>query len=131
MMKENKEEMMQAGAKVLKLIADSLEQGKDFALEQAPLIVQELIAWKRVELTAKFLIAIAVLLVGLFFARLLLKYSNKWYNADEPEKLMPCAFISIMGILIGAMTTAALMSSTLQVWLAPRLYVLEYFKDLF
>jgi len=49
--------------RVLKLIGDSLEGGKDFVLREAPDVVQELIVWKRAEslLLAGGLLALVLL----------------------------------------------------------------------
>ena len=50
--------------RVLTLIADSLEQGKGFVMEQAPDLVQQLILWKRAELTTYCVLAIVGIVIS-------------------------------------------------------------------
>jgi len=112
--------------RILKLLADSLEQGKDFALEQAPDIAQELILWKRVEWVCAVVIGLVACLLLYWACRLL------WRRSKLPECKDFREGIELSSVVCGTLSCVALgiwlgcTISSLQVWFAPKLYILEY-----
>jgi len=108
----------------LKLINDSLEGGKGFVLEQAPDVVQQLILWKRVESIVIVALLAVTALVALCLAR---SWSAKvdWDSAATEGYV----YASVSGCFVFASCLiAALIVAvySLEVWLAPKVYVLHY-----
>lgn len=118
--------------RILKTIADSLEEGKGFVVDQAPDVVQQLVVWGRarsaIAVAIPLVVALAFFVAGRQYRRKwnLLTPDRKWDKDDWPHQY-GAAWVSakIVGwllVLIAALNTM----SHLQVWLAPKLYALEY-----
>ena len=117
--------------RILKLFADSLEQGKSFTLDQAPEVVQQLILWKRVE----YGVTVVVLLLFAFIGWRLAITCSRLANEAKKEKYERSDWRG--GQIMAAVSTFFLCGfaitigvQSLQVWLAPKIYVLEYATNL-
>ncbi len=114
----------------LKLVLDTTQQGKDFVVEQAPLVVQELVTWQRAWLT--LLAVLLVLLTAVVIALFVKGFRWSWRNWDriarEGDAPGPIIGGAILFLVIAGMTVGSVASvnDALKVWLAPRLYVIEY-----
>ena len=118
--------------RILKLFADSLEQGKDFAVSEAPEVVQQLILWKRVE----YGVIVAVLLLfGVICWRVMVN-CGKLADKEEVHKdgsSSDWRYGQVLGAVVGLCLLTALIGVniySLRVWLAPKVYVLEYAAEL-
>lgn len=118
--------------RILRTIADSLEEGKGFVVDQAPDVVQQLILWGRVESVLGLVIPLVVALPFFVVARRchkkwnLLEAADKWDKDDWPKDL---GIIWIVANLVGwviVLISISVAASNLQVWLAPKVYALEY-----
>jgi len=99
---------------------EALQQGKDFILQKAPAVIQEFIAWKRAEHLVLTAVAALVIVAALLTVRWALK-------KDDHEELFAIAAICSGGVAIGAGIIFSFHAfSALQVWIAPRVYLLEY-----
>jgi len=99
---------------------EALQQGKDFILREAPAVIQEFIAWKRAEHLVLAAIAALVIVAALLTVRWALR-------KDDEEELFIIITICSAGFAIGAGIIFCFHAfSALQVWIAPRVYLLEY-----
>ena len=115
-----------------KLIAN-VEKGTSFAADQIPLVVQEKLTvdfvWSFV-----FLVLMSLLYAGaLALARVCyLKYKNNdpySYASYHGDWLIGCNVIWVVSTLVWAVVTLATAKSILYIWLAPRIYVLEWLRE--
>ena len=116
--------------RILKFFADSLESGKDLAIDQGPDVIQQLILWKRWEygLAIALLVAIAALLAGA--AGWLFRTAGSLGASDaEPYKAGGIAFTAASAA-VATLGLVVLFNGGLQVWLAPKVFVLEYAVNL-
>lgn len=114
----------------LKMLLDGLEQGKDFVNEQAPLAVQELIAWKRFWFTA---LCVASLLLSLAAWKLAWFFKDKFdkkpaFDRDAEGIGTTFSFITSAVSLLVFFPMSVYWAS--MVWFAPRLYVIEYITSM-
>lgn len=109
-------------------IADGIESGGDLAIQQAPIIAQDIVVYGRVSgaTTVVGSTAIAVLLAWM---------TRKMWRLSEEAEYADGSVIWILGTAICSVgcivaLSVALTGSNLMAWVAPRLYVLNYLRDL-
>jgi hypothetical protein len=110
-------------------IRDGAGQAKDFVLEQAPLVVREMVVLGRAEMTAVMLLG-AILLVGgaVVFHRCLRRWRDK--DAPNTESLDGAVLIivqvaAVVATIAGPIVLLAEAHWFLAVWFAPRVYIVE------
>jgi len=120
----------QEATRILTLIADSIQQSKDFVLEQAPDAIQQLVAWKRVETLIGVVVGLLLLAVAVYLARTLKEKAMKAEHDVEIFIVTARGCLAAIATLggVGAVLTHA--SPCLQVWIAPKLFVIEYLADI-
>jgi hypothetical protein len=102
-------------------------QGKDFILTQAPQVVQEKVAWGRAWETIELVIFLAILSFGIWGCRKTFHWAvakNKGYK-DGMQWLVFAFPVCFPTVIIFWMTMYQLYV-TLQVWFAPRLYIIDW-----
>jgi hypothetical protein len=115
------EELQSALAKII----ETTIQAKDFCLEQAPDLINQLLAWK-------FAISLIWFVVGLVifsFTPILFKMAKDgWSDIDAEWAEFKCIcgstgtfFIPVAGLCLVLNNLA-----WLQIWIAPKVYLLEY-----
>lgn len=121
--------------RLLKLITDSLEQGKDFVLEQAPDVVQQLIMLKRIEYSVYAVLAGLLLAAAVTFILWSIPHVKKEYENFACSEWLPVWALSSM--LSGGLVLLATISLVdgvlpvlLKVWLAPKVFLLEYLASI-
>ena len=121
------DQLQQQLAAYLKEIATAARAGADFAIEQAPLVVQEKIAYARVSETAFCVLAV----LGAFIAAQAFVWGTREGGMDADN---PLAFVAQLagGILCVVLTIGSLaqLNTVMLVWFAPRLYILEWVMGL-
>lgn len=114
---------------LLKFLTETLQQGKDFSLEQAPQFVRELLAWK---FYASAIYACLVCLLAIVtseivgpFLRQQLTYDNETEAGDRVVRAVRwcAAFVAIIGIAVNV-------SVMVKVKVAPRVVLVEMVRDL-
>jgi len=104
---------------------DDLAKTKDFVIDQAPDVIQQLLVYK-------FYISIVCLILGLMFGVVVI-YSVFKFIGAEPED-GKVIFGSAIGFLVGSFAGCGFIlegTAWFKIWLAPKLYLLEYAKDFF
>ena len=108
----------EALAKFLNLLTETMTQSKDFVLEQAPLVVQEMVTLGRVQFGIGF--------VGCALAVLACAWLGwKHRSAFEELEPSPLIFVVMFGTPMALMGMATCGYMFIRVYFAPRLYVIE------
>lgn len=120
------EELQKQLADYLASIASAAKAGSQFAIEQAPLVVQEKIAYGRAAETFQLVLFIAAAYIGYRISR--------WGFAADRDGFsdggIAAGFVGCASAVIFSIIAAFQVFFVAQVWLAPRLYVIEWATDL-
>jgi hypothetical protein len=119
------EKLQQEIAAWLETIRTGAESAGNFVLTQAPLVVQQKVAWGRAFETTWLVIGAIALLALLYYAKRVYAWSSK--NSDEGFSIGFLYTCLSFGVFLLTMDQLKL---TLQVWLAPRLYIIEWLVSL-
>lgn len=108
-----------------------LEGTKDFAVEQTPLVIKEVLYWGFAVETFEFLISLGILVFGI----VLVKRAKTlgWYTKAENydgESYAIALFGSWTTVVMGAVASVINALDPIKVVVAPRLYLIEYFREL-
>lgn len=125
---ETLEKLDELGAQGLDWLAEFSKNGLQFVEEQAPELCNEIIRLGIVNHGFWFVSCLIVCIASLVLTYKLFK----WIMADTsapPEALMICVlpFGSAVGFGIATMVS---LHAALIIWVAPRVYLLEYFADM-
>jgi len=118
----DKSELMQRAEQVLLDMVNKAAELGSAAVDEIPLVVQELLTWKMVESIFHTLVSFIIL----YFAVRLSKYLYK--NADRLEEL--CIPIGVGNVVMYTVSIGFFSLDWLKIWLAPRVYLLEYAASL-
>lgn len=118
------EQLQQQLAEYLKAILTAAQSGANFVTQQAPLVVQEKIAYGRVMETLWF-VGVIVCLSPIVW--LSIRYFKDAVKASDDGPVFLLNIIGIVGSLAAIWFAA---QSAALVWFAPRLYILEWAMSL-
>lgn len=108
---------------------ESVQSAKDFALEQAPDVVHQLLTWKLAEaclyLTCGAIFFVTAMVAWKVFATCLRKAPH-----DLTPKTIASMCYGTLGSILGPCAFFDYGPTALQIWLAPKVYLLEYAADL-
>lgn len=108
-------------------IINGVVSAKDFLLEQTPDVLRQLLLWKMLESLIPFIL-------GIFICIIMTVYW--WYYVSKFDCLTESQAFGlglggITGTLILTLSTTACYSLTwLQIWIAPKIYLIEYAAEL-
>lgn len=111
----------------LDVLTTSLEEGKGFAIEQAPLVVQELIAWWTVSLTIGLVALAMSTLTAMSAAWVAWRLDQRGGGPAYGAVALALVIVSVISLAMLVAVTADL----LKVIYAPRIFVVEYAANLF
>ncbi len=118
--------------RILKLIADSLEQGKDFAIEQMPDVVQQLIMWRITLHSIGFALFLLILIIscsvlhcGVKKSGGILDANTRDYSSTEVKNIT-----SLLVTLIAIPFVLMQAYNLLYIVMAPKVYVIQYISNL-
>lgn len=119
--------------RVMGLLADSIQEGKEFVLEQAPLVAQEMIAYGR----WTGVIATVLLLTGTIACSVgAVKLWKIWAACDYHSADIQLCGSFVGGIILSIASIVCFCNSicfameTIKAFVAPRLYLLEQVSHL-
>lgn len=118
----DKEQLLKRADELLKFALDGLEAGKEFAMEQAPLVVQEVVKWGIIEHTLWIVIGLGVT----FTMVVLLRKSLKFMPVEEG----PLFLLPTIGLVVSVIIVCVNMFVVAKAYFAPRLYLLEQLRSL-
>lgn len=100
-------------------ILESIKETKDFALEHAPDVIQQVLAYKLI--TASFWILISAVIVSIFAIT-----AFKTCKGEHPHDKIFCWFIFTLCSIIPLIALVSNILIALKITLAPKVYILEY-----
>lgn len=119
------------------LIDGATEKGAklvDFLYEQAPEVIAQLLLWHGVESFVIFILYFAIFVGGVYGNVKGILFLKKTIGDDwkeNPAFWMPTAFGTIIGQIIMLAVISDNMNLTwLKIWIAPKVYLLEYIANL-
>jgi len=99
---------------MLQRVLDGVDTAADFAAQEVPIVVEQLLMWHMVESMLWCVAALAVLFVWVLI-------TMKSYYGENAWLKTPCGTI-ILGIFFLILIDL----DWLKIWIAPKLYLLEY-----
>ena len=119
-------ELQAALTELLQKTLTGVEKAGDFAVEQAPLVVQEYLAWG---FWSSAFWATALLIPVVIYAFQLRRFCRwAWDNSDSDAEVLPviCTIAAVVVAGIGL----SFVSDMIQIAVAPRVYIIEQLKAL-
>lgn len=120
------EQLQKELAAWLAKLRETADAGASFAMEQAPLIVQEKVLYGRIAESLMFASAVLVLIA-------LATVSWKSYQHANEDNDFPREMIAIfagVGAFGAGIYAAEQLRAVVQVWVAPRIYIIEWLSGL-
>lgn len=118
-----------AGSEMYATSKVGLAKAVDFAVEQAPIVVQEFLSWKMGEAIFNVILYTIATIILFCIARFLFK-KIKNTKIDYPEEIVPISlafmFSAVMLCLIAFLHIKPNIETIIKIKLAPRVYILEY-----
>ena len=115
----------------------AIEAGTDLAVEQFPLVVQDIITWGRLYHTGCLAFVLAAVIGLCWYWKTRGIAIAKKAIAEEEECVIPgfqvmiaLAFATIIVFTVGGCVVETHLSLCLKAWFVPRLYVIEYISNL-
>lgn len=111
-------------------LENAVEKTMDFTVEQAPLVVQDIITWGIVSSLITVALLILLIVVSRFLIKKLVAIVVEGVQ-EEDKKFAAVAIWGIYCVLAAIPTTISIQESltAAKAYFAPRLYVLEEIKD--
>ena len=118
------EELQKVLADAIKKMGGAIEEGVDFAMSQAPDIIQQAMRWYAVTSGIRFALAVIALASLYPINRKLYQCAEKdsWVAEDY---YLGMTFISLFVLAISSVVIAASLD-WLKIWVAPKLWLIEY-----
>jgi hypothetical protein len=119
-----------AGSEIYATSKVGLAKAVDFAVEQAPIVVQEFLSWKMGEAIFNVVLYTIVTIVLLCVVHILLKKIRSTDMNSSPEEIVPIALSFLFSLFVFCFITFFQLKPNIEtiikIKLAPRVYILEY-----
>lgn len=134
-----KEEIMGQVNVLLKEMVELLKQGKQFAEEEIPLVLQEFLTWELTSSIMWVVIGIILFLVARYLPHTWLdkeqkrEDDDKFFNRYCPKSMASCVAARVFFIILGIISTCITISNlftTIKIIIAPRVYLIEWANSL-
>jgi hypothetical protein len=114
--------------KFLTEMTDMLKEAKDFSMEQLPLVVKEILIYN---LTMNLVgVSIGALFIVVAGGLLIKIHKSIGHDKHALENWLGLYAIPAALTVVGCLITHAYLPTALQIYLAPRVYLLEYITTL-
>jgi uncharacterized membrane protein YidH (DUF202 family) len=116
---------------ILTEIIQSAQTAKDFVIDQAPDVIQQLLAW-HFWFHAAFVLILSVIMILAFF-------TARWFNlkriaakerCKSADNYELCIGFSIVAVIVSFVFVVYNAIMMLKIYIAPKLYLLEYAASL-
>lgn len=128
-----KSELAQKSEQLLIQLIDKSTQAGDFIAEQAPLVIQELLTYNFVSSLVLFIVLLVISALSWYGTYRFFKWGLKEHSMGKSNIYIKDLEIAAM-IALATPVIATLFlidcTSWLKIWLAPRVYLLEYAANL-
>lgn len=126
------DELKQKTNEALIGLIDRISQVEDFAIEQVPDVIRQLLMWNALVSASRFCASMFIFLGYLILIKALwAKYFKgvKYFKNETAfyEYVYACV---ICGVFIGIASILMIDFSWLQIWLAPKVWLIEYSAEL-
>lgn len=115
-------------------ILQSVVSAKNFLVSEIPDVVSQLIQWKIVESSAMVAISLFAIVVLIVNWILIVNVSKEWAeNHDELASfwLGGSVVATVIGVVVCPAMVVIKTFELVQLWIAPKVWLLEYSKELF
>ena len=116
----------EAGSELYAVGKAGVAQAVDFALQQAPLVVQEFLSWKMSEAIINLIFFGIGTVIMLFCLSFLLKKAKKY---SDHEEIVPIFFATAFTVIVLIFLLRNIkndIQTIAKIKLAPRVYIIEY-----
>lgn len=112
---------------ILDWVEETAKSAEQFAVEQTPLYIQELLAWNFWHSLVWFIIGVVYLIIGLSSAIFFYQQREviRDWDYDDPPFFFFALIPLVLGLLCGLVTTTENLE-WFQIWVAPRVWLVEY-----
>ena len=120
--------MDEQAKEALQLLIDSIRDGQEFVVEQAPLVVQEIIRWGMFKHGALVVVWLVAMLIGIGISRGLYRESMRAEADDRDEDQRGFVALTLFALFVALVMLVFAVISAFSfgyVYTAPRLYVLD------
>lgn len=126
----DKVDLLKRADDLLRFIVDGLEQGKELAEREAPLLVREVVTWGIIEHVLYATFALAAFVAAAVVFRLCRREMAKqeWSYGDNAHEVG--MILSLIAMMPAALITVANVVIATKAAVAPRLYLLGELKQL-
>jgi len=126
MNEEIKKDLLERLIKYLDSLEQAISSSQNFAADQAPEVIKEIITWGIVRGLGTFAVSMGII----FFIVKMINKAHK-INHDDREFVIPVSYVVGGIIFLGAFIHGInSFFNACQAMIAPRLYILEYIKEL-
>ena len=128
------ESLQQALAGILNKTMAGVEAGVSFLSAELPDVIQQLLVWKLAQSPVLLALGVSFLVLSAYLLRKGLKNMKEegvktWTNRQEHRYVAPY-IISAFAVSIGFVMSMVNGATALQIWLAPKIYLIEYAASL-
>jgi hypothetical protein len=124
------EETVNLANDALKSLIESATQTKDFVIDQAPDIINQLLYWKFFENLILGIIPLVLVLISLMIVLICSRdFAKNMYEDDISLKSVIFIISTVIGVggLIGFITGGfSSLMTALQIYIAPKIFLVEY-----
>lgn len=108
----------------------AVENGAEWIAGEIPDVVQQLLTWHFVEAIVLSLLAGTFIAVVAFFTPSAFREMRKRDDEADATKIIPWIFGSGVSVIVGLPVFITNLLTALKIWVAPKLYLLEYASSL-
>lgn len=117
-------EVSQKLVQYLGTLESAVKTGSDFVVEQAPLVLQELLVRERVLTSLAIAVSLVSAIACIYFFKKLIIYIEK----DDPTRGIPAGALMAFSGVLGFALMCENFSDFITCWFAPRVFILEQIK---
>ncbi len=109
-------------------VKENIGAAVDMLQEQAPLLVKELMRWHFCQSLILFLVGMAISIVAIIVTKIVYKAVARYDKKDEYFRF---GCLSLLFFLIPSSIMMCQNVIWLKIWIAPRLFLMEYITNIF
>ena len=117
------EQLQLAVSTLIQTSLNAIDKGTTFLSNQIPEVIQQLLLWKAIASFIEF--SSGIFIIGGIFAWLIYQYKY-WTTTIETDPFVILNLFCIIPLIYGS---SCINLIWLQIWIAPKLYLIEYAKD--